>query len=96
MKSRTTLILPVIGKRKDDTITIKLTEIIETTGQHINLTVDFLLTRQTNASCFIFFADPHFLKNNFSQPHIGTFGFAPTHKADPSAKPKEPLFQPPR
>jgi len=29
-----------------------------------------------------------------SQPASGTFGFAPKHKADPSAKPKEPLFSP--
>jgi hypothetical protein len=34
-------------------------------------------------------------KFSFSQPHIGTFGFAPTHKADPSAKPKEPISSPP-
>jgi hypothetical protein len=51
-----------------------------------------LLTRQHNASCFIFFADPHFLKTILASRTSGTFGFAPTHKADPSAKPKEPLF----
>jgi hypothetical protein len=51
-----------------------------------------LPTRQPNASCFIFFADPHFLKTILASRTSGTFGFAPTHNADPSAKPKEPLF----
>jgi len=51
-----------------------------------------LPTRQPNASCFIFFADPHFLKTILASRTSGTFGFAPTHKADPTAKPKEPLF----
>jgi hypothetical protein len=51
-----------------------------------------LPTRQPNASCFIFFADPHFLKTILASRTSGTFGFAPKHKADPSAKPKEPLF----
>jgi hypothetical protein len=41
---------------------------------------------------FYFFADPHFLKTILADRTSGTFGFAPTHKADPSAKPKEPLF----
>jgi hypothetical protein len=61
-------------------------------GQYINLTADFFPTRQPNASCFIFFADPHFLKTFLASRTSGTFGFAPTHKADPSAKPKESLF----
>jgi len=60
--------------------------------QHINLTADFFPIRQPNASCFIFFADPHFLKTILASRTSGTFGFALTHKADPSAKPKEPLF----
>jgi hypothetical protein len=34
----------------------------------------------------------HFLKFLLASRTSGTFGFAPTHKADPSAKPKEPLF----
>ena len=34
----------------------------------------------------------HFLKFLLANRTSGTFGFAPTHKADPSAKPKEPLF----
>ncbi len=41
---------------------------------------------------YFFFADPHFLKTILASRTSGTFGFAPTHKADPSAKPKEPLF----
>jgi len=41
---------------------------------------------------FYFFADPHFLKTILASHTSGTFGFAPTHKADPSAKPKEPLL----
>jgi len=44
---------------------------------------------------FHFFADPHFLKTILASRTSGTFGFAPTHKADPSAKPKEPLFADP-
>ncbi len=34
----------------------------------------------------------HFLKFLFGSRTNGTFGFAPIQKADPSAKPKEPLF----
>ena len=34
----------------------------------------------------------HFLKFIFANRTSGTFGFALTHKADPSAKPKEPLL----
>jgi hypothetical protein len=34
----------------------------------------------------------HFLKFLLANRTNGTFGFAPKHKADPSAKPKEPLF----
>ncbi len=34
----------------------------------------------------------HFLKFLLASRTSGTFGFATTHKADPSAKPKEPLF----
>jgi len=66
--------------------------IIETTGRHINLTADFLPTRQPNASYFIFFADPHFLKPILANRTSGTFGFVPINKADPSTKPKEPLL----
>jgi hypothetical protein len=65
-----------------------MTEIIETTGQHINLIADFLPARQPNASCFIFFADPHFLKTILASRTSGTFGFAPTHKANASQNQK--------
>lgn len=34
----------------------------------------------------------HFLKFLLASRTNGTFGFAPKHKADPSAKPKEPFF----
>ncbi len=71
---------------------LKKQTIIETLGQHINLTADFLLTRQPNAPCFIFFADPHFLKNNFSQPHKWHIWFCPDTQSQRFAKPKEPLF----
>jgi len=73
-------------------LTLNRQTIIKTTGRHINLTADFFPTRQPNASCFIFFADPHFFKTILTSRTSGTFGFAPTHKANASAKPKEPLF----
>lgn len=34
----------------------------------------------------------HFLKFLLASRTRGTFGFAPTHKANPSVKPKEPLL----
>jgi hypothetical protein len=51
------------------------------TEQHINLTADFLPKRQPNASCFIFFSTAQNVLK-FRQPHIGTFGFAPTAQAE--------------
>lgn len=33
----------------------------------------------------------HLFKILFSRPHICTFGFAPNHKTDPSAKQKESI-----
>jgi len=42
--------------------------------------------------CFLFFSHPHFLKTILSQPASGTFGFAPTHKADPSQSQKSHFF----
>jgi hypothetical protein len=64
-------------------------------ARHQNLTGQ--LNRQTadstaNASVFLFFPNAHFFKTILASRTSGTFGFAPTHKADPSAKPKEPLF----
>lgn len=41
---------------------------------------------------FYFFSYRTFLKTILASRTSGTFGFASTHKADPSAKPKEPLF----
>jgi len=42
--------------------------------------------------CFLFFFHPHFLKTILSQPASGTFGFAPTRKADPSQSQKSHFF----
>ena len=41
---------------------------------------------------FYFFSHRTFLKTILASRTSGTFGFAPTHKANPSAKPKEPIF----
>jgi len=42
---------------------------------------------------YFLFSPPHIFFNSIlASPTSGTFGFAPTHKTDPSAKPKEPLF----
>ena len=45
-----------------------------------------------NASVFLFFSTAHFLKTISASRTNGTFAFAPTHKAIPSAKAKEPFF----
>jgi hypothetical protein len=45
-----------------------------------------------SASYDSFVVKPAFFKNNFSQPASGTFGFAPTHKADPSQSQKSHFF----
>jgi hypothetical protein len=47
---------------------------------------------KANASVFIFFSTAHFLKTILASRTNGTFAFAPKHKADPSAKAKEPFF----
>ena len=41
---------------------------------------------------FYFFPHRTFLKTILASRTNGTFAFAPTHKADPSAKAKEPFF----
>jgi len=41
---------------------------------------------------FYFFPHRTFLKTILASRTSGTFGFAPTHKANASAKPKEPFF----
>jgi hypothetical protein len=52
------------------------------TGQMNNQTAD----PKANASEFLFLLTAHFLKTILASRTNGTFGFAPTHKADPSAK----------
>jgi len=42
--------------------------------------------------CFLFISNPHFLKTILSQPASGTFGFAPTHRTDPSQSQKSHFF----
>ena len=58
------------------------------TGQLNRQTAD----RTANASVFLFFSTSHFLKTILTSRTNGTFAFAPTHQADPSAKAKEPFF----
>ncbi len=55
------------------------------TGQRVN-------RHSSRPECFLFFFHRTFLKTILASRTSGTFGFAPTHKATPSAKPKEPLF----
>jgi len=57
-------------------------------GQRNHQTAD----QKAIASVFLFFPTAHFLKTILASRTSGTFGFASTHKSDPSAKPKEPLF----
>lgn len=47
---------------------------------------------KANASVFLFFPHAHFFKTILASRTNGTFAFAPTHKANPSAKAKEPFF----
>jgi hypothetical protein len=47
---------------------------------------------KANASVFLFFPTAHFFKTILASRTSGTFGFAPTHKADPSAKKKSHFF----
>jgi hypothetical protein len=51
-----------------------------------------LQTRPPNASWFNFFAPAQNILKFFGSRTNGTFGFAPTAQAHPSAKPKEPFF----
>ncbi len=55
------------------------------TGQRVN-------RHSIRPNVFYFFTHRTFLKTILPSRTSGTFGFAPTHKADPSAKPKEPLL----
>jgi len=45
-----------------------------------------------NASVFLFFTYAHFLKTILASRTNGTFAFAPTHRANPFAKSKEPFL----
>ncbi len=47
---------------------------------------------KANASVFLFFPTALFLKTILCQPASGTFGFAPTHIADPSQSQKSHFF----
>ena len=63
-----------------------------------NQNTDHILTgkrvsrHSSRPDVFYFFSLRTFLKTILANRTSGTFGFAPIHKADPSAKPKEPLF----
>jgi len=43
---------------------------------------------------FYFLPTAHFLEQFYCPTTNGTFAFAPTYKANPSAKSKEPFFRP--
>jgi hypothetical protein len=58
------------------------------TGQMNHQTAD----PKANASVFLFFPTAHFLKTILTSRTNGTFAFAPTHKAELTAKAKEPFF----
>ncbi|WP_417431583.1 hypothetical protein [Halpernia sp.] len=58
------------------------------TGQMNHQTAD----PKANASVFLFFPTAHFLKAILSRHTLHTFGFAPTHKADPSQNQKSAIF----
>jgi hypothetical protein len=58
------------------------------TGQLNRLTAN----RTAIGSVFLFLPNAHFLKTILASSTNGTFSFAPTHKADPSVKSKEPFF----
>jgi len=55
------------------------------TGQRVS-------RHSSRPNVFYFFSHRTFLKTILASRTSGTFGFASTHKADPTAKPKEPLF----
>jgi hypothetical protein len=60
----------------------------QNSGQFNHQTAD----PKANASVFLFFATAHFLETILAIRTNGTFAFAPTHKANPSAKAKELFF----
>ena len=75
---------------------VKLRQTILKREQHTdNITNRQRVSRHSLPTlCFLFFFQRTSFKNNFSQPHIGTFGFAPTHKANASQNQKSQFFQP--
>jgi len=56
-----------------------------TTGQRVS-------RHSCRPEVFYFFPHRTFLKTILASRTSGTFAFAPTHEANASAKPKEPLF----
>jgi len=58
------------------------------TGQMNHQTAD----PKSNASVFLFFSIAHFLKTILSRHTLHTFGFAPTHKTDPSQNQKSAIL----
>ena len=60
----------------------------QVTGQMNHQTAD----TKVNATVFLFFPNAHFLKTILASLTNGSFAFAPTYKADTSAKAKEPFF----
>ena len=76
--------------------TVKLRQTILKSERHTDHTTNGQRVSQHSLPilCFLFFSQHTFFKNNFSQPHIGTFGFAPTHNATASQNQKSQFFQP--
>lgn len=62
------------------------------TGQKNEILTRLESRHSSRPDVFYFFATAHFLKTIFCHRTNGTFAFAPTHEANPSAKSKEPFF----
>ena len=62
----------------------------QNSGQRNHQTAD----PKANGSVFLLFPTAHFLKTILTSRTFGTFVFAPTHKANASAKAKEPKLPP--
>ena len=75
-----------------DTTTIKLTDNYRNNRTTYKLNSGLFSDTTAQRFVFYFFSHRTFLNTILASRTSGTFGFAPTHKADPSAKPKEPLF----
>jgi hypothetical protein len=81
----TTIDRQTIKRKKQTILTSEKHTEYTTKGQQVS-------RHSSQPDVFYFFSSPHFLKTILASRTSGTFGFAPTHKANPSAKPKEPLF----